>query len=226
MPPKAERQCIARDLHDDIGQSLTAIGLGLRSLKKTIESCSESAVAAQQVFPSLEEILNQSLEGLQRTIADLRPSHLDDLGLPAALRWYAGLLEERSGLKISVQIRGAERDLAPSVKIALFRVAQEALNNILKHAQARRVRLTLEFSPQNILLSVRDDGRGFDTQTVCHQHGKTSLGLLGMEERSGLLGGKFFLQSWPDAGTLVEVQVPYQPIKKANPGDDSNLAGR
>jgi len=218
---ESERQRIARDLHDDIGQSLTAIGLGLRSLKKTISSCPESASAANQVLPSLEDILNQSLEGLQRTIADLRPSHLDDLGLPAALRWYAGFLQERSGLQISVETRGAVREIDPDVKIALFRLAQEAINNVLKHAQAKRIRIALEFSPQHLLLSVHDNGRGFDVQAARYQHGRASLGLIGMEERANLLGGKFFIQSWPGAGTLVEAQVPYQPIESEKAPDDS-----
>ncbi|GAB4481993.1 MAG: hypothetical protein OHK0031_04300 [Anaerolineales bacterium] len=222
---ESERQRIARDLHDDIGQSLTAIGLGLGSLKKKMVSSPENLAATENIFPALEEILSQSIEGLQRTIADLRPSHLDDLGLPAALRWYANLLHERSGLQIFVEVRGAEREISAAVKIALFRVTQEALNNVLKHAEAKHIRIGLEFARENMVISVRDDGRGFDVQRVRAAGGRSSLGLIGMEERANLLGGKFFLQSWPGGGTLVEVQVPYLQKEMETESHDSPAAG-
>lgn len=221
---EAERQRIARDLHDDIGQSLTAIGLGLGSLKKKIGDSPENSAAAA-IFSSLEEILNQSIEGLQRSIADLRPSHLDDLGLPAALRWYSNLLHERSSLQFQVEVRGTEREITPTVKIALFRVIQEALNNILKHASAEHVRIGLEFARESILISVRDDGRGFDTKNARAAQGRSSLGLIGMEERANLLGGKFFLQSWPGGGTLIEVQVPTPQKEVETQTNDSPAAG-
>jgi len=223
---ESERQRIARDLHDDIGQSLTAIGLGLRSLKKQLgDGPTASIASAQKILPSLEEILNQSLEGLQHTIADLRPSHLDDLGLPAALRWYANLLHERAGIPFRVDVTGAEREITPSVKIAMFRVVQEALNNVLKHAQAKYVSIQLEFGLNAISVSVRDDGSGFDPQNIRREHGRFSLGLIGMEERANLLGGKFSIQSWPGGGTLVEVQVPYQQKEMESQSENSTSAG-
>jgi len=155
----------------------------------------------------------------------LRPSHLDDLGLPAALRWYANLLHERAGIQFRVDVTGAEHEITPSVKIALFRVVQEALNNVLKHAQAKYVSIQLEFGLNAVSVSVRDDGNGFDPQNIRREHGRFSLGLIGMEERANLLGGKFSIQSWPGGGTLVEVQVPYQQKEMEPQCENSTSAG-
>lgn len=206
---EAERQRIARDLHDETGQSLAAIGLGLRWLSTTLTKNPDHAA---QTLHQLESLTADSLSELQRLISDLRPSHLDDLGLPAALRWYASKVAERTGLKIRVDIFGEEKPITETVKIATFRIVQEALNNIIKHAEATGVFIQLSYNPTHIHVTVRDDGKGFDPDVVRkRQTSRPSLGLAGMNERAGLLGGTVVIEAGPGQGTLVEVKIPCQP---------------
>jgi signal transduction histidine kinase len=205
---ESERQRIARDLHDETGQSLTAIGLGLRGLSTTIRH--GRIDQATSTLRHLETLAANSLTELQHLIADLRPPHLDDLGLPATLRWYAGAIQERAKLDVTVETSGPEQEISGPVKIALFRITQESLNNIIKHANATQVSIQINFEMQGIRLRVRDNGRGFDLQAVRNnKQGRVSLGLIGMQERSGLLGGTCAVTSVLGRGTLVEVRVPY-----------------
>lgn len=210
---EAERQRMARDLHDETGQALTAIGLGLRGLSNTIRH--GNADQATNTLRHLESMAASSLTELQRLIADLRPSHLDDLGLPAALRWYAGVVQERTNLNIRVEINGPEQTVDATVKIALFRVMQEALNNIIKHANATQINIQLTFELEGLRLRIRDDGRGFDVQASRKNQGRVSLGLIGMQERANLLGGTCVVTSVPGRGTLVEIKIPYHQQQEA-----------
>ncbi len=205
---EAERQRIARDLHDDTGQGLTAIGLGLRGLESHLSQNPEQAIPTLQ---QLQALTAESLKELQRLIADLRPSHLDDLGLSAALRWYAGKLEERSPLKVKVSISGNEPSVEDTAKIATFRIIQEALNNVIRHAEARNAAVSLDFEEKGMHVVVRDDGRGFDLERLnqMQSSSRPPLGLAGMRERAALLGGAVSIQSAPGAGTVIEAFVPY-----------------
>jgi signal transduction histidine kinase len=206
---EAERQRIARDLHDETGQSLTAIGLGLRGLSTAIQ---KNPVQAAETLHRLETLAADSLSELQRLITDLRPSHLDDLGLPAALRWYASKVSERASLKIRVDTFGEERPISEPTKIAMFRITQEALNNIIKHSQATSVFIQLTYEGEHVHVSVRDDGQGFDPEAAnVRQMNRPSLGLVGMRERASLLGGTVSVQSGRGQGTLVEAKIPYMP---------------
>lgn len=205
---ESERQRIARDLHDETGQSLTAIGLGLRGLESRMTRDPTQAAAT---LHELQTLTADSLQELQRLMTDLRPSHLDDLGLSAALRWYAGKLEERYPLRISVEIGGDERPLDDAAKIATFRIVQEALNNVLKHSEARHASIHLDFTEKGMRAAVRDDGCGFDLKRLqaIQSSSRPSLGLAGMQERAALLGGMVEVQSKPGQGTLVEAFIPY-----------------
>ena len=203
---EAERQRIARELHDETGQALTAIGMGLRSLEGCFQTSGSSST--KENLRQLESLTAHSLDELQRLIGDLRPSHLDDLGLSSTLRWYAGNIQDRTQLDVQVETRGNEPDVPSAVKTAIFRIIQEALTNVIKHARARNVRIFLTYSPQKIHARVVDDGKGFSVNTV-ESTGRISWGLKGMEERTSLLGGKFKVHSTPDEGTIVEVTVPY-----------------
>jgi len=208
---EAERQRIARDLHDETGQSLTAIGLGLRGLSTTLI---KNPAQAPDTLHRLETLAADSLSELQRLIADLRPSHLDDLGLPAALRWYSGKVGERDNLRIRVDIYGEERSITEPVKIAMFRIVQEALNNIVKHSEASGAFIQLTYHNDYLHVSVRDNGQGFDPDAVnLRQSSRPSLGLAGMRERAGLLGGTVSIQSGRGQGTLVEAKIPYTPVE-------------
>jgi signal transduction histidine kinase len=220
---EAERQRIARDLHDETGQSLTAIGMGLRGLSTTIQlGNSDQAVTTLR---HLETLNATSLTELQRLISDLRPSHLDDLGLSAAIRWYANL-QERTGLDLKVDVAGHEKLITPAAKTAIFRIVQEALNNIIKHAEAKNVNISLIFEAVDVRVRIKDDGRGFDIYAKKSQAGgRPSLGLVGMQERASLLNGTFFVASTPGQGTLVEVTVPYHQEEMEVGDEDTPAAG-
>ena len=203
---ESERQRIARELHDETGQALTAIGLGLRGVTTNFRhDVDKSAHNLRQ----LEGLVTQSLNELQRVIADLRPSHLDDLGLPATLRWYAVDIRNRSTLDVNVVVIGEERPLPSEVKTTLFRVTQEALTNTIKHASATNAKIRLVYGGQNVSVRIEDDGCGFDINRVDSSN-QQAWGLIGMEERASLLGGKFILSSVPGYGTVVEVVIPYE----------------
>jgi len=202
---ESERQRIARELHDETGQSLTAIGMGMRAVGASLAADPDKA---SQRLRELESLVDRSLNELQRLIGDLRPSHLDDLGLPAALRWYAGEVQGRTSLKISVEVFGEPRPLAGPVNTALFRIAQEALTNVVRHAEATSARIRVRFSEDHLNLQVSDDGRGFDARPIGGRD-RSAWGLLGIEERATLLGGTATIRSHPGEGTQVEVSVPY-----------------
>jgi signal transduction histidine kinase len=219
---EAERQRIARDLHDETGQALTAIGLGLRGLSSNVSSRNKPA---RDTLQRLQTLTADSLKELQRVISDLRPSHLDDLGLAAALRWYSGHLQELTPLSIRVDISGEERALDEAIRITIFRIIQEALNNIIKHSGASHVDVTLEFKEKNARIRVRDNGVGFDLDLVRRTRvGRTSLGLAGMEERAALLGGTVSFSSRPGYGTEVEAVIPYSIVSEVK-NDHTSITG-
>jgi signal transduction histidine kinase len=216
---EAERQRIARELHDATGQSLTAVGLGLRSVSDVLRQDTDKAA---ENLRQLEGLVARALDELQRLISDLRPSHLDDLGLPAALRWYAGEVQNRTRLNIAAEINGEPRPIDPMVNTALFRVAQEALTNVIKHAQAANVTMRLSYLPDTVMLEVEDDGCGFEVHARAE---RPAWGLLGMEERATLLGGSVAIQSQPGHGTRVEMTIPYHSNLEVGNGDTA-AAGR
>jgi signal transduction histidine kinase len=216
---EAERQRIGRELHDETGQSLTAIGLGLRGVTTTLFQDHDKAA---NNLKQLQTLVAHSLTELQRLIADLRPSHLDDLGLAAALRWYAGEVENRSGLKVNVEVKGEQKELPSEAKTALFRVAQEAINNTIKHAYAQKVSVKLTYGIQSVSVVIKDDGRGFDINR--QSTNRPSWGLVGMRERASLLGGHLEIQSQIGRGTQVSVDIPYNlPEEEAH--EDTRNAG-
>ncbi|MBU2610246.1 MAG: sensor histidine kinase [Chloroflexi bacterium] len=219
---ESERQRIARELHDETGQALTAIGMGLRGLSTSMENADKGR--AQQNLKQLQELSAHSLNELQRLIGDLRPSHLDDLGLPAALRWYAHDIQERAQIYVRVEINGKERPVSSAVKTALFRIAQEALTNVVKHANARNANINLSYGPNAVRVQVTDDGRGFDTRSMTSSE-RISWGLTGMQERATLLGGKFALSSRAGEGTKIEVSIPYQEDVEVADENTSSVGG-
>lgn len=218
---EAERQRIARELHDETGQALTALGLGLRGAATMLY---QDVDKAAHNLRHLEGLAAHSLNELQHVIGDLRPSHLDDLGLPAALRWYAGELQSRAPLRIEVEVSGEPHETSPALKTTLFRLAQEALTNVVKHAAADCARIKLDYGGDAVTLHVEDDGCGFDIGAIAHAD-RPSWGLLGMEERASLLGGTLMLHSRPGEGTRVEVTIPYDHIAEGEHGDQSAVGG-
>lgn len=207
---ESERQRIARDLHDETGQALTAIGMGLRGISTAIKN-EHKRDQTISTLRNLEALTAGSLQELQRLIADLRPSHLDDLGLLATIRWYVNDFKARSNLEVEILVSGEERTICPEYSTSIFRIMQEALTNITKHAEATRVEIHVIFDPEEVRIAVEDNGRGFDIYQAKRQQ---SWGLIGMEERVTLLDGKFYLHSGPGNGTMVEIVIPYCPIHR------------
>jgi signal transduction histidine kinase len=216
---ESERQRIARELHDETGQALTAIGLGLRGVASSIQSDGDKSTTNLR---HLEQLVEHSLIELQRLIADLRPSHLDDLGLGAALRWYGGEIEKRLPLKLIVSVRDEKSDLSMEMKTTLFRITQEALTNVIKHSAADQVKVNLTYTTQGVILEVIDDGVGFEPAAM-QATGRPSWGLIGMQERATLLGGTFEIASIPGSGTRVNVYIPYSQIEE-NENEDTLVA--
>ncbi len=204
---ESERQRIARELHDETGQTLTALGMGLRGLSETTARDPERAV---QQAKQLETLAAAGMGELQRMVAGLHPPQLDDLGLIPALRWYTWEITKLYGLQINVGSQGTSRELSPDVRIVLFRIAQEAITNAVKHANANQVDLKLTFSDGQVNMLMVDDGDGFDVEAVMKggPERASCWGLLGMLERATLVGGTCTISSTSREGTRVEVTVP------------------
>jgi len=198
-----ERRRISRELHDQTGQSLTTLLVGLKVLEKAPTMDAMQARAAD-----LMELVHQTLDEVHRLSVELRPAMLDDLGLVAALRAMATDFEEAHGVRTEVKIQGIDHRLAPIIEASVYRVMQEALTNIAKYASAQHVTLRLVQEGDRLDACVEDDGRGFDAEAVLHAKGRQSLGLLGMQERVGLLGGEFTIDSAPGHGTHIRFTIP------------------
>lgn len=198
-----ERARIARELHDGPGQSLTALLMQLGNLDELLP---EDAIAAKQHVGEVETLTSGIVEEIRRLMKDLRPVLLDELGLIPAIRSYAETHLAPSDVEVCVQVDGVRRPLPPAVEIALFRVVQEALTNVAKHAAATRVMVRLCFGDDAVAVTIRDDGRGFDP--VQSRRNWNAFGLLGLEERIALLGGSLRIESQPGRGTELALQIP------------------
>ncbi len=191
-----ERRRLAVELHDELGQVLTAVKINLASLERL-------PGAASAHLKDTIASMDQAMERIRDLALDLRPSVLDDLGLPAALRWYVDRFARAARVDAHLSV-DAVPHLETDLETVCFRVAQEALTNVARHAAARSVWVDLHLLPVGLELSVRDDGRGFDTAVARdHAVGGASMGLLGMQERVALVGGAFEVRSAPGAGTEV-----------------------
>lgn len=198
-----ERRRISRELHDQTGQSLTTLLVGLKVLEKAPTKDAMQARAAD-----LMGLVHQTLDEVHRLSVELRPAMLDDLGLVAAVRSMATDFEEAHRVKTDVRIQGIEHRLTPAVEASVYRVIQEALTNIAKYASAEHVAIRLTQVGDRLDARVEDDGRGFDLAAVTRAKGRQSLGLLGMQERVGLLGGEFAIDSAPGHGTHIRFTIP------------------
>lgn len=217
---EAEQQRIARELHDATGQSLTAIALGLRGVESILES--DSSVAIEQVR-ELKTFSTNALGELRRIIADLRPSQLDDLGLVAALQWYVQDFGNRYLIHADFVTEGNPCRLPSEYETVLFRITQEALTNIAKHADASHASVRLRFHPAQVLLTIKDDGHGFDVGETLKRDKPAGWGLLGIQERALLLGGRCEIDSSPRHGTRIRVSVPL--VREGRDVKDTTVAG-
>jgi two-component system sensor histidine kinase UhpB len=201
-----ERKQIAMTLHDDTGQSLSMVIINLERLEVQIPAA-ESAVHGK--LAETRRLAQEALANLRKIVYGLRPTILDDLGLLPAIRWYARTNLEDAGIMVEVHGNGEFESLSPQVNSTLFRIAQEAVNNIVRHSHATSAEISLFHEGDSVVLEVNDDGRGFDPGTVREQALQSQhFGILGMQERAELVGGSIELTSIPDSGTQIIIQVP------------------
>lgn len=199
---ESERRHIARELHDEAGQALVSLRYGLRLLEREI---AEGGSVTGRVA-DLVRTTDSVIDGLHRLAADLRPPSLDHLGLEAALRQYSRSAGTKFGLAVRFKARGfAGKRLPAAVETALYRVVQEAMTNVVRHARATRVDVLAEHRGDRVMVMIEDDGVGFEPDRA--EHG-AHFGLLGMRERAETLGGTLTMESAPGAGATIVVEVP------------------
>jgi signal transduction histidine kinase len=199
---ESERRYVARELHDEAGQALTSLMVGLRLLERDAQR-SEAVVAG---VAELKRMVDSVLENLHRLAMDLRPASLDHLGLVAALRQYAEAVSDQHSLVVQFETVGFHDRLPSDVESSIYRMVQEALTNVIRHARATRVDVLLEQRDNKLVVIVEDNGVGFNPTAVM-QNGR--LGLFGVRERAEMLGGRLVLESAAGAGTTLLVEVPY-----------------
>jgi signal transduction histidine kinase len=194
-----ERRRLARELHDETGQALTSILLGLKSVEETRETPAFADAVAH-----LRELILATLHDVRRLAIELRPKALDDFGLVPALERLVHTFRERTGIPVQLAAHLGEERLADDIETTLYRLVQEALTNIVKHAHARHVSVLLVRRRDRVSAVIEDDGQGFDHSSLQED----GLGLVGMRERIGLVGGRLSVESSEDGGTTIAVEVP------------------
>ncbi|MBU0704992.1 MAG: GAF domain-containing protein [Chloroflexi bacterium] len=202
-----ERKRIARDLHDRTGQALTSLLIGLRAMEK-----SNSLDQVQALTTDLKLVVALALDEVHSLALELRPSVLDDLGLVPALTRYAQSCPVRLGFQVDFVTSGMnDQRLPPEVETTLYRITQEALTNVARHADANQVSVLLQRRRGTIILVIEDDGEGFDVaQVMASLEKQDRLGLYGVEERASLVGGKMIVESSPNTGTTITVEIPLE----------------
>jgi PAS domain S-box-containing protein len=197
-----ERTNIAREIHDELGQQLTVLKMDVAWLNKKFHGSDEKA---DHRLKDLLVMLDETVKSVRRISSQLRPSLLDDLGLTAAMEWQLGEFEKRAGIKTSFSAPHDEIPIPEASKTALFRIFQESLTNVVRHAAAKKVSVELKEVNKKLVMSIADNGKGFDPLKVTE---KKTLGILGMKERSEMVGGTYEINSKPGEGTSVIVSVP------------------
>jgi signal transduction histidine kinase len=201
-----ERRRISRELHDEIGQALTAIRFNLDRIDQDLP---ESSVMARERLGEAKTLSQQTIKAMRRLSMDLRPSMLDELGLIPTLRWYIQNFASRLNIDSQFKAAGFDIKLPPPVETAFYRIVQEALNNAGKHAEASRVEVLMEHKDSTIYASIKDNGKGFDLDKVLHPESlERGSGIIGMQERVSILKGHIDIRSKPGSGTHIRIEIP------------------
>jgi PAS domain S-box-containing protein len=196
-----ERANMAREIHDELGQQLTGLKMDLSWLRRRPDLNDN---VSREKIKGILTLVDGTVNTVRRLAAELRPSILDDLGLEEALEWHSIQFKQRSGIQTSFIQFGEKQRLPSSVATGLFRIYQEALTNVARHARARRVTAVLDSSREEVALTISDDGKGFDVKGIESQK---TLGLLGMKERALMMGARYEFISQPGQGTMIRVSV-------------------
>jgi len=202
-----ERREISRELHDEIAQTLTGINVRLANLRR------EAVINTKGLkgkIAGTQRLVQKSVKIVHRFARKLRPALLDDLGLVPALNSFIKGINERTGLPIKLTTFTALRELGVGKRTVFYRVAQEALTNIVRHAEAKKVEIGFKKRRKSVLMEIRDNGKSFDVQHVLLAKGKHHLGVLGMRERVEMVGGTFRIDSKPGQGTVVSTEIPFE----------------
>ncbi len=201
-----ERRRIARELHDETSQSLTGLIIGIKMVEETIP---KTMPDLRERLANIKDLAHQTLNEVHTMAVRLRPSILDDLGLAAALRSYGKELSDNTGIRVDMQLMGLTERLTPELETVLYRVVQEALTNVVRHAEAHNCRVNLRRQEQAVRVMIEDDGRGFEPgQTMASEGSGRGLGLHGMRERIELVGGTIEFESRPGAGATIFIEAP------------------
>ena len=209
-----ERREISRELHDVIAQTLTGINIRLATLKK---EAANNTRGLDRNIARTQRLVEQSVNIVHRFARELRPAVLDDLGLIPALHSFLKNFTTRTGVRTRLTAFAGVEDLDIAKRTALFRVAQEALTNVARHAHASRVEVSIQKLPDCISLTIKDDGKAFSVERALRSNGGKHLGLLGMRERLEMVGGRFHVESVPDKGTTIAAQVPSGKVRLTKP---------
>jgi signal transduction histidine kinase len=197
-----ERTNMAREIHDELGQQLTGLKMYISWLNK---KCNPQETEVKEKFSSTMILIEETIKSVRKISMDLRPSILDDLGLLAAIEWQSNEFERRSGISTEFINLTDNKEVPSRLKTGLFRIFQESLTNIARHADAKKIVSSLKFDNNHLTLTITDDGKGFVYKNI---DSKKTLGLLGMEERTKEMGGRYEIKSNPGIGTTVSVTVP------------------
>jgi signal transduction histidine kinase len=206
LAQEEERKKISRELHDEIAQTLTGINIRLAALKT---EAAHNTRGLQNKISSTQRMVEKSVDIVHRFARDLRPTVLDDLGLIPALHSFVKTFSKQTRLHISLTVFAGVEKLDNASRTVLYRVAQEALTNVARHAQANRVDVNIVKLPDSICMKIRDDGKSFRVDHVLHTKKNRRLGLLGMRERVEMVGGSFHVESAVGEGTTVQARIPF-----------------
>jgi two-component system NarL family sensor kinase len=207
---EGERLRVARELHDSVNQILSSAKFRLQAVQEQMVTLDP---ALRENSERAKNLLERAIKEVRLISQNLRPSELDDLGLLSAVRSACAEFQERTGVPVVLENTGFPERLTPEVELPFYRLVQEALTNIEKHAQASRVELSLSAESGLLELILRDDGRGFDPEKLTERpDGKPGFGMENMRERAVSLGGTFVLDSQPGLGTRITVRIPYHGV--------------
>ncbi len=202
-----ERKRISRELHDVIAQVLTGINVRLAVLK--IAASADTRGLSQKISRT-QRMVEKSVDIVHRFAHDLRPAVLDHLGLIPALHSFLKGFTKQTGIRASLTASASVEKLDGTRRTALYRVAQEALTNVARHAQASRADVTLQQLPRVIRMEIKDNGKSFNAEHILHARKSKRMGLLGMRERIEMVGGLFNIESSPEKGTAIQVEIPFR----------------
>lgn len=202
-----ERKRISRELHDLVAQTLTAVNVHLANLKKEAE---QNTKGLKKNITRTQKLVERAVDRVHRFARELRPAVLDDLGLIPALRSFAENFARNTGIRVKIKASAKVEALSNTKRTALYRVGQEALTNVAKHAHAGNVTMDIEEVPNAFCMRIQDDGRAFDVEQLLHSGKSRRMGLLGMRERVEMVGGKFKIKSEPGQGTTLVAWIPFR----------------